>query len=345
MSIIIFVVIISVIVLLHEGGHCIIAKKCGIGVKEFSVGMGPTLFSFTKGETKYALKLLPVGGVCLFYGLDGTEEDEERSFLKADVFSRMATIVAGPFMNFVLAFFLSLFIIGSMGYDAPVVAEVMEGYPAEEAGLEAGDEIVKINNKKIDIYRDISLYNMFNDGKTVRVTYRRDGMLHQADITPVFSQEDDRYLLGFRGPMEYVKGNVLDVIKYSLVEVRYWIEATWKSLGLIFKGQLSRDDLRGPVGIARTVDEVYDASKPSGLFYVWINMMNITVLLSANLGIMNLLPIPALDGGKLVFCLIEVITGRRVSPKVEGIFHFAGMCALVLLAIFVMFNDISGFWR
>ena len=346
MSIIFFIIIISVIVILHEGGHCSIAKKSGIGVKEFYVGLGPTLFSFKSGETTYSWKLLPIGGLCLFYGMGEGDEGidyGERSYFKANVWARMATVVAGPFMNFVLAFFLSLFIIGSMGYDPPTIADVMEGYPAEEAGLRSGDEIVRINDKNIDIYRDISLYNMFNDGRKVNVVYRRDGQLRQTDITPIYSEEDGRYLLGFRGPAEYVKGNAFEVIRYSFTEVRYWIEATWKSLGLIFKGKFSKDDLSGPVGIAKAVDDVYDASKPSGAFYVWINMLNITVLLSANLGVMNLLPFPALDGGRLIFCIIEAVTGKRVSTRVEGIFHFAGMCVLLILAVFVMFNDIGKF--
>ena len=346
MSILLFVLIISVIVILHEGGHCVIAKRSGIGVREFYVGLGPTLFSFTSGETKYSWKLLPIGGLCVFYGLYGDEdEDSSRSFFKASVWARMATIIAGPFMNFALAFFLSLFIIGSMGYDPPVIADIIEGYPAEEAGLSAGDEIVSLNNRKIEVYRDISLYNMFNEGREVSVVYRRDGQLRQTSITPVYSEEDDRYLLGFMGPAEYVKGNALEVIKYSLIEVRYWIEATWKSICLIFKGQFSPDDLSGPVGIAKAVDDVYDASRPSGAFYVWINMMNITVLISANLGVMNLLPFPALDGGRLIFCVIEAIRGRRVSAKVEGVFHFAGMCVLLLIAVFVMFNDIGKIFR
>ena len=345
MSILLFILIMSIIVILHEGGHCIIAKKSGIGVREFYVGLGPTLYSFTRGETTYSWRLLPIGGLCLFYGLGEEEEDSPRSFFKANVWARMATVAAGPFMNFVLAFFLSLFIIGSMGFDPPTIADVMEGYPAEEAGLKAGDEIVRINGKKVDIYRDISLYNMFNEGREVSIVYRRDGMLRQTDITPVYSEEDGRYLLGFRGPVEYVKGNALQVIKYSLVEVRYWIEATWKSIGLIFKGKFSKDDLSGPVGIAKAVDDVYDASKPSGIFYIWINMMNITVLLSANLGVMNLLPFPALDGGRLIFCVIEAVTGRKVSTRVEGAFHFAGMCVLLILAAFVMVNDIGKFFH
>ena len=271
MSILLFLIIISLIVILHEGGHCIIAKKSGIGVREFYVGLGPTLFSFTKGETRYSLKLLPIGGLCRFYGLygDDEEDDSPRSFFNASVWARMATIAAGPFMNFVLSFFLSLFIIGSMGYDPPVIADIIEGYPAEEAGLRSGDEIVSINDKKVDIYRDISLYNMFNDGRTVNLVYKRDGQLRQTSITPAYSEADGRYLLGFRGPAEYIRGNALEVIKYSFIEVRYWIEATWNSIGLIFKGKFSRDDLSGPVGIAKAVDDVYDASKPSGLFYIW----------------------------------------------------------------------------
>ena len=147
-----FIIIFSVIVIFHEGGHCVIGKMSGIGVKEFSIGLGPTLFGIRRGETLYSVKLLPFGGITIFEGID-----PEKSFRKASVGARFATVLAGPLMNFVLAFLLSLIVIGSIGYDLPVLHSVLEGYPAEEAGLQGGDRIVSINNKKIVIYRDITL--------------------------------------------------------------------------------------------------------------------------------------------------------------------------------------------
>ena len=352
-KLILFLVIFSIIVLVHEGGHCIIGKRSGINVVEFSIGLGPTLWGVERGGTKYSIKALPFGGVCQFEGMDPDGEDDEgdgaalspHSMLNAPLWSRIATVSAGPIMNFVLAFFLSLFVIGSMGYDEPVISGVMEGYPAAEAGIQAGDKIVKIGSKHIDVYRDISLYMLLNESKTARITFERDGEIQTVDVTPKLDEESGRYLFGLYGAGERVKGNVLDTVYYSVVEVRYWIEATWKSLGMIFAGRVTMDDVAGPVGVAQTVGEVYDASKSSGIFYIWINMMELTILLTANLGVMNLLPFPALDGGRLVFLFIELITRRKVNRKIEAVVHFVGMCVLLVFMVFVLYNDVSKFFR
>ena len=349
-KLILFLIIFSVIVLVHEGGHCIIGKRSGINVIEFSIGLGPTIWGFKHGGTKYSIKALPFGGLCQFEGMDMDDDDgelvlSEHSILNAPLWARIATVAAGPVMNFVLAFFLSLFVIGSMGYDEPVISGVMEGYPAEEVGLQAGDRIVKIGSKHIDVYRDISLYMLLNESKTAEITFKRDGEMHTVSVTPRYDEESGRYLFGLYGSGERIKGNVFQTVYYSFVEVRYWIEATWKSLGMIFAGRVTVDDFAGPVGVAQTVGEVYDASKSSGLYYVWINMMELTILLTANLGVMNLLPFPALDGGKLVFLLIELVTRRKVNRKVEAVIHFVGMCVLLVFMLFIMYNDITKLFR
>ena len=339
-KIILFILIFSLIVLVHEGGHCIIGKANGIGVKEFAIGMGPTLIGFVKNKTRYSLKLLPFGGLCIFEGEDG-DELSPTSFRNAGVYSRIATVAAGPLMNFVLAFVLSLFVISATGYDLPVLHSVIDGFPAEEAGLKAGDEIIRINNKRIDVYRDITLWTLFNEGSTANVVFKRDGKTYSATITPRYSEEDDRYLFGFRGPAQYTKGNPLEVIKFSAVEVRYWIEASVKSVLMLIKGRFKVQDLSGPVGVADVVGDVYDASKAEGAFYVWVNMLSLSILLTANLGVMNLLPFPALDGGRLLFLFIEAITGKKASAKVEGVINLIGMSFLMVLMIFVMYNDIQ----
>ncbi|MBQ9359865.1 MAG: RIP metalloprotease RseP [Lachnospiraceae bacterium] len=340
-KLLLFIIIFSVIVIVHEGGHCVIGKMSGIGVKEFSIGLGPTIVGFRKGETLYSLKLLPFGGITIFEGDEPDEADSPKSFRKASVGARFATVLAGPLMNFVLAFLLSLIVIGSVGYDLPVLHSVMEGYPAEEAGLQAGDKIVSINNKKIVIYRDITLWTMFNEGKRADVVFERDGELYRASVTPKFSTEDQRFLFGFRGPDAYTKGNPLQVIRYSATEVRYWVEVTIKSLAMLFRGQFTVNDLSGPVGVAEVVGDVYDSSKDSGAYYVWLNMLSLVILLTADLGVMNLLPFPALDGGKLVFIIFEAVTRRKPNEKVEGIINLIGMSFLMILMIYVMFHDIS----
>ncbi len=338
-KLLIFLLIFSVIVIAHEGGHCIIGKANGIGVKEFAVGLGPTVIGFTRGETKYSIKALPFGGICIFEGDDG-DESSPKSFRNASVWARISAVAAGPVMNFVLAFVFSILVISAAGYDLPTLQSVMEDYPAAKAGLKAGDEIVKINGRKIDIYRDITLWTMFNEGESAEITYRRDGCLYNTVITPKYSEEDKRYLFGFRGPAEYTRGNPLEVIKYSAVEVRYWIEASVKSIFMLIRGKFSVNDLSGPVGVAKVVGDVYDHSKDDGVFYIWLNMLSLSTLLTANLGVMNLLPIPALDGGKLLLLFIEAVTRKKPSIKVEGAINLIGMSFLMVLMVFVLFNDI-----
>ncbi len=338
MKIILALLIFSLIVLFHEFGHFLLAKRGGIGVTEFSLGMGPRLFSKQIGETRYSVKLLPFGGSCMMVGEDG-ESDEENSFGSKSVWTRISVVAAGPIFNFILAFFMALFIVGSIGYDAPDVVKVMEGYPAAEAGMQPGDRIVQMNKTHIHVYREVSLYVQMHQGETVTVTYERDGERHAVTLEPKMS-EYGTYLLGFQGSGVRTKGNVFQTVYYSAYEVKYWISTTLKSLAMMFHGQVNADDISGPVGIVNAIGNTYEASREDGGFYVWLNMLNISILLSANLGVMNLLPIPALDGGRLVFLLLEVLRrGKRIDPEKEGMVHFVGLMLLMALMLAVMFND------
>ena len=338
MKIILALLIFSLIVLFHEFGHFLLAKWGGIGVTEFSLGMGPRLFSKQIGETRYSVKLLPFGGSCMMVGEDG-ESDEENSFGSKSVWTRISVVAAGPIFNFILAFFLALFIVGSIGYDAPDIVAVMDGYPAAEAGMQPGDRIVQMNKTHIHVYREVSFYVQTHQGETVNLVYERDGERHAVTLEPKMS-EYGTYLLGFQGSGVRTKGNVFQTVYYSAYEVKYWISTTLKSLAMMFHGQVSADDISGPVGIVNTIGETYEASREDGGFYVWLNMLNISILLSANLGVMNLLPIPALDGGRLVFLLLEVLRrGKRIDPEKEGMVHFVGLMLLMALMLAVMFND------
>ena len=339
MSIVIALLVFSVIILFHEFGHFLLAKLNKITVVEFSLGMGPRLLSFEAGGTRYSWKLLPFGGSCMMLGEDG-EEEEEGSFGSKSVWARMSVIAAGPIFNFLLAFIMALFIVGNLGYDVPVLLNVTEGMPAADAGLQAGDRIVKMNGKRIHLYREVQNYSMFRQGETVIFQYERDGELHEATVTPELTNGSYKYGIG--GNINYrQKTNVLETLEYSAYEVYYWIDTTVSSLGLLFKGGVQLDEMSGPVGVVDAIGTTYQESRDEGAFYVWMNLLNIAILLSANLGVMNLLPIPALDGGRLIFLIVEAIRRRRVEPELEAKIHFAGLMLLMLLMVVVMFNDVK----
>ncbi len=339
MNIVIALFIFSVIIIIHEFGHFLLAKLNGITVVEFSLGMGPRILSTVKGGTRYSWKLLPFGGSCMMLGEDESNK-EKGAFGSKSVWARMAVIAAGPIFNFLLAFVLSVLVIGSIGYDKPQIRGIVEGYSADEAGMQAGDVIKKMNGKTIHFYREVSNYTTFHQGETVHVVYERDGQEYEATLVPK-QAEDGRMILGITGSSSYrEKTNPVETLKYSVYEVKYWIETTIESLGMMMQGKVSLDDVSGPVGVVSVIGETYEESAKDGGFYIWINMLNISILLTANLGVVNLLPIPALDGGRLVFLIIEAVRGKKIDEEKEGMIHLVGMALLMALMIVVMFNDV-----
>lgn len=343
-TIILFIIIFSVIVLSHELGHFLIARVSGIRVKEFFIGIGPKLFKLQRKDTEYSIKLLPFGGACVFDSEDAADKEkgeapQEGSFQAANVWARIATVSAGPIFNFILAFFLSLVIVAACGVTKPIVAQVSDGGAAQSAGVLAGDVIRRVDGKRIHLFSEFSMYVGLNNGKEMTLEILRDGEKKLLNITPVYDEADARYYIGIRsGAPEAVKG--LELFAYGACEVKYWVDLTFKSIGMLFSGQASVKDLGGPVAIAQTVGETYEAVAPAGFVTIVLNMMNLIVLLAVNLGIINLLPLPALDGGRLLFLFIEVVRGKPVSPEKEGFVHLIGMAALVLLMVVVMYNDI-----
>lgn len=426
MSIVSFVssiLILGIIIFIHELGHFLLAKKNGITVTEFSMGMGPRLASFVRGGTRYSLKLFPIGGSCMMLGEDETVNDEG-AFHKKGVWARFSVIFAGAFFNFILAFVLALVVAGSVGVDLPKVMKLEKGSPSANAGLLPGDRITKLNNTTIDFSRDIFNYFYFNQltEQPINVTFLRDGVTKTAAITP---KSKSAYLLGCSflskdGPAEladvtrnspldqegFQKGDILSaingtkiatgkdlaaylqknplsntpvsityqrngidkivsvtpklnttydvglnynssvekvstlgVIKYSFLELKYNIVITIKSLGYLISGKLSTKDISGPVGIVNAVGSIVSETKNYGIGITLLSLAQFTILISANLGVMNLLPIPALDGGRLVFIIIEAIRRKPVPKEKEAMVHFVGMVALMVLMVFVMFND------
>lgn len=349
-TIISFIIIFTVVVVAHEFGHFLIARQNGIRVNEFAIGMGPVIFKKMIKGTRFVIRLLPIGGACMFEGEDGKYESEdeeetpeiakEGSFNAAPVWGRIATVLAGPIFNILLAYVLSLFLCWFCGSDIPLIKDVTEGYPAETAGMQAGDLIIKMDHQRIHLWREISVLSYISDGSPVEVTYERDGQQYETVITPVYSTEAGRFYYGFVGGGQFVACDNLSVFKYSWYEVRYWLLSTVQSLAYMIQGRASAEDIAGPVGVATVIGDTVEQTADEGAFTVILNLINIAVLLSVNLGVLNLLPIPALDGGRLVFLLIEAVRGKRVPPEKEGLVHMIGFVLLMMLMVFVLYNDI-----
>ncbi len=384
-TLLLFLFVFCLIVVSHEFGHYIVAKINGIHVAEFGIGMGPKLLHFHKNGTDYCIRLLPLGGACIYdlemdelekpeagvikknasgintvnKNIEGQEEDGRKSsadklgadasfldeykgipFNKAKVGSRIATIIAGPLFNFVLAYLLALIVVWNTGTTSPEITGVMEGYPAMEAGIQPGDVITKMNGSRVYLASEIYLNTYINKSADMTLTYIRDGKRYTTTITPKYNEETGRYLVGFNGYGVHRFCKDASVFKCAYYEVRYGVVGTVKSLLMLVTGNGSRDDLAGPVGMAQIIDETKDAAAPYGMWVVMLNMFNIAMLLSVNLGILNMLPLPAIDGGRFVFLVVEAVRGKPVPPEKENIVHLVGVALLVFLMVFVMYNDI-----
>lgn len=277
----------------------------------------------------------------------GEEEDieDEHSFSTKSVWARLSVVLAGPVFNFILAFLLAVILIAVNGYDAPEIGYFSEDSPAKEAGLQEGDVITSFNGHRIYNYREILVYmQLEQSGEDITLTVERDGEELSYTITPAMTESG--YKMGLAST-EYKKTGVADVLKYSVLELRYQIKSTVLSLEYLITGKLGIKNLSGPVGIVSMMSDTIDQAKESAegnasiaVINVVLNMINFCILLSANLGVMNLLPIPALDGGRTVLLLFEAIFKKKLSTEKEAFVNMIGFMLLVGLMIVVMFQDV-----
>lgn len=338
MGILLTVIILSIVVIFHEFGHFILAKKNGIRVNEFAVGMGPKLFGVKKGETEYVLRMLPFGGACVMAGED-EDNTEEGTFNSKSVWARMSVVLAGPIFNFVLAFFFAIFILANTSVTTTEIGTVESGRPADKAGLMAGDEIIRIDGSRVHMFKELQMHRMLNPKSSYEITYKRGGQTYTANVE-TFTDEDGANRMGFTSTQP-IKPNFGQMLKYGYYEVTYNIKLVVKSLGMLVTGQLTKDDVAGPVGMVSIVGDSYNEAKDYGAMSVILTMANIVVILSANLGVMNLIPIPALDGGRFLFLIIEAIKGKPLNRQREGLINFVGFAILMVLMVFILFNDIT----
>ena len=331
MTIIYAVIIFCLLIFVHEFGHFVTAKACGVKVNEFAIGMGPAIFKKQKGETLYSIRVFPIGGYCAMEGED-EDSDDERAFNNQPAWQRAIVLAAGSIMNLLTAIVLMIIIAFYMGQTTTTIDVVQEGSPAYEAGILHGDEVIRIDGTEVNEWTDLQTIIGENTGEAVVMTVLRDGQEIDLTMTPEYDKEAGRSLVGVNPIMERSPVNAVGTGVANTWDMTVMM---YNVIGDLFTGDVSVKELSGPVGIVYVVND----SAKMGLIYV----VYLAALLSLNLAIMNLLPLPALDGGRLLFLLIRKITGKRVTDEMEGKVHFIGIMLLLLLMVFVTWNDIVRF--
>ncbi|SFD80013.1 regulator of sigma E protease [Lentibacillus persicus] len=413
-TVIAFIFMFGLLVFIHEFGHLIFAKRAGMLAREFAIGFGPKVFAFTKNETVYTIRLLPIGGYVRVAGEDpeiielkpgqhiglefdkdekvnkiivnhktkhpnariievehadldhdliiqGYEPDEEheklsfqidrkasfvmdeeetqiapydRQFASKSVGKRAMQLFAGPMMNFILAIVIFLIVGFSQGVpvDEAQISGVVPDTPAEEAGFQVGDEVVQIDGNAISTWEEFTTVVQDNPGEELTMTVQRDGGTETLTITPA-KIEGQGITIGQAGVERAFEKSFFGTFQYGFEQTYDTTTLILTNLGMLITGQLPIETLSGPVGIYDATDQVVQSGFVT--FLMW------TAILSVNLGIVNLVPIPALDGGRLLFVGIEAVRGKPMDPQKEGIVHFVGFALLMLLMIVVTWNDIQ----
>ncbi len=351
MSIIISILVFGFIVFIHELGHFVFAKRSGILVEEFAIGMGPVLYSKKKGDTKYSLRLFPIGGFCAMLGEDKDDFDP-RSFNAKSVKARIMVIVAGALFNAILALVIFCGFNLFTYFSTLEIAYVTENSYAENVGILPGDTIKEINGNNIIDFNEIFFETQFSKDGKMDLTVERNGEKLQFSDTMTINPKTNKYHIGIQTkPMigafakdieGFEKASVFRSIKEGFIDTYFIGESTFLGFKLMLNKSIGTDQVSGPIGIVSGIDESYKTSmEEGGSVLAFLNIIRFMAFISANLAIFNLLPIPALDGGRLVFLIYELITKKKVPPEKEGMVHFAGFVVLMALAILVSFNDVK----
>ncbi len=320
----------SLLIVGHELGHFTLAKLNGIKVEEFSLGMGPKIFGFKGKETEYLIKALPIGGYVKMLGEEDNINDE-RAFSSKSPLRRISVIAAGPIMNFILALLLFAIIAMNNGFVLPKINEVIDNSPAMESGLVSGDTIKGLNGKKISTWEDFVMGVSIGKGEAVNLQIDRNGEIKDLTVTPRFNEELNKYAVGI-SPAIMQKPNFIQSINYGVLQSKSLINQTFGALKTIFTGKATLNDVGGPV----TIIKATGAAAKSG---IW-NLLFFAAFLSIQLGIFNLLPFPALDGGWIFILFIELITRKKISDKIIGTLNYIGFSCLIVIMILVTIKDI-----
>ena len=340
-TLIILIIVLGIIVFIHELGHFIAAKKSGVYVHEFAIGMGPEIYSFKRknDETKYSLRLLPLGG----YNALANENEVNKKIKKEQILEnksfikRFFVLIMGIVFNFILAiilFFINSLIYGSQVTD-PYIGDVVEDSPAYKAGIQKNDLILKINGVKVSSFDDVLLETRFAKLKdNYKFLIERDNLEIELNIKPDIEENENNEKIPVFGFTSTTRRNYgfLNSLKYSFSQTYKLTKNIFNILGKLFTGKISASNLSGPVGVFSVIDNV----KSKGLE----SLIYLTAYLSLNVGIINIIPIPVFDGGRLLLLLLEKIKGKKLNPKIETYLNAFGTILLIVLMIYVTFNDI-----
>ena len=327
------VFVFGVIVMIHELGHFLTAKACGMRVDEFAIGIGPNVIQKQKGETLYSIRLLPLGGFNKIAGMDPSEDVGERGFNNKPVWQRFIVIAAGATFNFLLAIVIYFCIFAFHGTTVPshepVIGDTFAGNPAAEAGIQQGDRILTINGQPIQEWKDISQSLQGHSNHVVSVTLDRKGEIISTTVIP--RESGDRVVIGINPVMDVKQYGIGESAVYAVTHTGSTIMEMLQGLWNIVTGH-SKGDVAGPIGVAQMAGQVAQ--------HGFISLLLFTALLSLNLGVINLLPIPVLDGGHLVLLILEGITGRKLPEKALQYIQMTGVGLLLLVFVYSTFQDI-----
>lgn len=346
LAIIFAILLFSLLIFVHEWGHFIAAKLSGVQVNEFAVFMGPPIVKWTRGETQYSIRCIPIGGYCAMEGEDG-DSDNPRAFHRAAWWKRLIILIAGSFMNFLIGVLIVAIVLFSQaGYMVPEITAIdSESALLCEQGLRVGDTILELDGKKIRVYEDFTLATMMLQDGEYDMVVLRDGEKMELKNVPMIrrvqdEQDEGKLLYGLtfsakETTFESVPGRILPT-------AMNYVKTVLVSLKMLVTGQAGMKDMIGPVGTVELMAQSASASKTTGMALV--NLLWFGGFIAINLAVMNLLPIPALDGGRVLGLLlttaIEKIIGRKLDPKYEGYIHGIGMILLLALMAIILFKDV-----
>lgn len=321
------IIIFFIVVLVHEFGHFSVAKLVGIKVHEFSIGMGPRIAKFNKGETEYSLRILPIGGYVRMEGEDEKSEDE-RSFSNKSPISRILVLLAGATMNFILALIIFFIVSLIIGTPTTEIDSTVENGPAYEAGIRSGDKIISAEGESIDSWQDFK--NIIAEvDEEINVEIIRDGEKMNFTIRPNIDENNNK-LIGITAETQI---SITESIKYSFTNLIFIITMMFDFIKMAITGNINKGDVAGPIGVIQLIGETTR--------YGFLSVLNLAAFININLGFFNLLPIPALDGSRILFVLVELVRGKPLDPEKEGIIHFIGFVFLIALMLFISYNDIN----
>ncbi len=342
MSIIIAIIIFGLIIAIHEFGHFIVAKACNVKVNEFAIGMGPVILKKKKKETQYSLRLFPIGGFCAMEGEDESSDDS-RALCKKPVHQRILICVAGAVMNIILGLLLVLIMVStSENLLIPKISGFAKNSSSHETGLNVGDRIVKVNGMRILTVNDLSYcFTTDDDGVFDMVVVRNGKKVNLSGVTLVKDKgENGKGKIHIDFAVTRDNKNVGTVLSHTFKDTVSTAKTIWISLGDLIKGKYGLNDMSGPVGIVSVIGESMKPSNSANIAEMLQNLLYLASFITINVGIFNLLPLPALDGGRIMFLIIEGVRGKPVKPEHEGMVHFIGLALLMVLMVVVTFNDI-----